>query len=122
LRFHQAPESQKSTNGYFLIPPSEFDIRFFYRGTENPNIQKIGVCVLESINVNYAPNGFSAYEVPNQPGRLGGTGMPVAIQLSLQFKETELRTKNSYKIEDGLNYDTASKLEFFETIAPPDQG
>ena len=106
LRFHQAPESQKSTNGYFLIPPSEFDIRFFYRGTENPNIQKIGVCVLESINVNYAPNGFSAYEVPNQPGTLGGTGMPVAIQLSLQFKETEIRTKNSYKIEDRLNYDT----------------
>jgi hypothetical protein len=29
--------------------------------------------------------------------------MPVAIRVSLQFKETEIRTKASYDREDGLN-------------------
>ena len=101
LRFHQAPEGFTSSNGFFLVPPSEFDISFYYSGIVNPNIPKIGVCVLESINVNYAPNGFSAYEIPGQRPTLGGTGMPVAIQLSLQFKETEIKTKASYNAEDN---------------------
>jgi hypothetical protein len=103
LRFHQSPEGFTSSNGFFLVPPSEFDISFYYSGIVNPNIPKIGVCVLESINVNYAPNGFSAYEVPGQSPTLGGTGMPVAIQLSMQFKETEIKTKASYNAEDASN-------------------
>jgi len=104
LRFHQAPEGLVVSNGLFMVPPSEFGINFYYNGVENPNIPKLGICVLESLTVDYAPSGFSAYEVPGQitPQR-GGTGMPVAIRLSLQFKETEIRTKASYDREDGLN-------------------
>jgi hypothetical protein len=54
--------------------------------------------VLTTIDVNYAPNGFSAYEVPgeNSPA-LGRTGMPVAIQLTLQFQETTFLTKEDYR-------------------------
>jgi hypothetical protein len=103
LRFHQAPEGLSVSNGFFMVPPSEFNISFYYNGQENPNIPKLGICVLESLTVDYAPSGFSAYEVPGQSAKLGGTGMPVAIRLSLQFKETEIRTKSSYKIEDGTN-------------------
>ena len=104
LRFHQAPEGLAVSNGFFMVPPSEFGINFYYNGVENPNIPKLGLCVLDSLIVDYAPNGFSAYEVPGQrtPQR-GGTGMPVAIRLSLNFKETEIRTKASYDKEDGLN-------------------
>jgi hypothetical protein len=104
LRFHQAPEGLAVSNGFFMVPPSEFGINFYYNGVENPNIPKIGLCVLDSLTVDYAPSGFSAYEVPGQitPQR-GGTGMPVAIRLSLNFKETEIRTKASYDREDGLN-------------------
>ena len=104
LRFHQAPEGLAVSNGFFMVPPSEFGINFYYNGVENPNIPKLGICVLESLTVDYAPSGFSAYEVPGQttPER-GGTGMPVAIRLSLGFKETEIRTKASYDREDGLN-------------------
>jgi hypothetical protein len=102
LRFHQAPEI--ATNGLgglgagaFLVPPSEFDIEFYYNGTKNPNMDRITTCVLESIDIDYAPNGFSAYEVENMPiPQSGGTGMPVAIRLSLQFKEAEYKTKSSY--------------------------
>ena len=48
--------------------------------------------------MNYAPNGFSAYEVPgeNNPS-LGRTGMPVAIQVQLQFQETTYLTKTDFE-------------------------
>jgi len=107
LRFHQAPEIDRKTNGFFLVPPSEFDIKFYYNGTENPNIPKISTCVLETIDVDYAPNGFAAYELPSAltPSE-GGTGMPVAIRLSLQFKETEIMTKSNFA-EGGQGIDTS---------------
>ena len=82
LRFHQAPEvAQNGTGGFFMVPPSEFDISFYYNGQINPNIPKISTCVLTQFSVDYAPNGFSAYEVPGQAATKGGTGMPVAIRL-----------------------------------------
>jgi hypothetical protein len=64
LRFHQAPELASAQG--FLIPPSEFDIKFYYGSSQNPNIPAIATCVLTNIDVNYAPNGFSAYEVPGE--------------------------------------------------------
>ena len=102
FRFHQAPEvNTKFGNGYFMVPPSEFDISFFYNGKVNPNIPKISTCVMESMDVDYAPNGFSAYEIPSENAQLGRTGMPVAIRMSLQFKETEIMTKTSFINQDG---------------------
>jgi len=97
LRFHQAPELRKESKGFFLVPPSEFDIKFYYNGAENPNIPSISTCVLETIDIDYAPNGFSTYEVPGQTkATVGETGMPVGIRLSLQFKETEILTKDNF--------------------------
>lgn len=95
LRFHQAPEINLESNGFFLIPPSEFDIKFYYNGEVNPNIPKISTCILESIETDYAPNGFFALEKKDSyTPSMGGTGMPYAIRLSLQFKETEYLTKD----------------------------
>ena len=94
LTFHQAPER---FGGAFLIPPSEFDIKFYYAGKENPNIPKIANnCILKNIQVNYAPGGFAAYEVPGEPTSMGRTGMPVAIQITLSFQETSYLTKDSF--------------------------
>ena len=100
FKFHQAPEIDmlgKNPTG-LLVAPSEFDIKFFYAGRQNPNIPSIGTCVLKGVSVNYAPNGWAAYEVPgeNDPA-VGRTGMPVAIQMSLQFTETTYLTKDDYK-------------------------
>jgi hypothetical protein len=100
IRFHQAPEvlgnnSAGGLGGYFLVPPSEFDIKFYYNGTENPNIPSISTCVLQTVDVDYAPNGFAAYEVledRNIP-KWGSTGMPIGIRLGLVFKETQIITK-----------------------------
>jgi hypothetical protein len=97
LHFHQAPEIRKDSYSVFLIPPSEFDIKFYYNGVENENIPKISTCVLKSIDVDYAPGGFSTYEVPGKfEPELGKTGMPVAIRLGLSFTETEFMTKDHY--------------------------
>jgi len=97
LKFHQAPEISGSFGKGFLIPPSEFDIKFYYNGAQNPNIPQVSTCILEDININYAPNGFSAYEVPNENiPSLGRTGMPVSIQLTLQFKEVTYLTKQDF--------------------------
>jgi len=101
LRFHQAPELVTASGGFFLVPPSEFDISFYYNGKENPNIPKISTCVLKSIDTDYAPGGFAAYEVPGQTAQKGGTGMPVAIKMSLTFEETEMIYKNS-NLLDGV--------------------
>ena len=100
LKFHQAPELVQNSGGLFLYPPSEFDISFHYNGQVNTNIPKISTCVLTSIGTDYAPGGFSAYEVPETSSlrsetTLGGTGMPVAIRLSLGFTETEYLVKGS---------------------------
>jgi hypothetical protein len=116
LRFHQAPEvAQGGTGGFFMVPPSEFDISFYYNGKENPNIPKISTCVLTQFSVDYAPNGFSAYEVPGEAATKGGTGMPVAIRLSLQFKETEIVTKTLLNNQSGYatstRYGTNIKAE-----------
>jgi hypothetical protein len=99
LRFHQAPEIKQNTGGFFLIPPSEFDISFMYNGKVNPNMDAISTCVLTNIAVDYTPKGFHAYEsigsIDNP--ELGKTGMPVGIGLTLSFLETQIITKEYYK-------------------------
>jgi hypothetical protein len=115
LKFHQAPEIAGNAGGRFLIPPSEFDIKFYFNGKENPNIPKVSTCVLEQIDVDYAPNGFSAYEVPTKfEPELGGTGTPTGIRLSLQFKETQIITKEFLRTE---TYEVSGTAE--STGVPP---
>jgi len=99
FQFHQAPEIAPGTGGYFIIPPSEFDIEFYYNGYENVNLPAISTCVLTSVDVDYAPNGWSAYEIPGEEARMGGSGMPVATKLSLEFKETSIVTKSSRQFD-----------------------
>jgi hypothetical protein len=103
FRFHQAPELERypnsKTQSGLLIPPSEFDIKFFYAGKQNPNIPPIATCVLQSVQVNFAPRGWTAYEsIGDNDPALGRTGMPVAIQMSLGFRETTYITKEDFNI------------------------
>jgi hypothetical protein len=97
FKFHQAPEIKSGTAGFFLIPPSMFNIEFYYNGKLNLNLPSISDCVLTSISVDYAPNGWAAYEVPGQvyPTE-GATGSPVGIRMTLAFKETIIHTKATH--------------------------
>jgi hypothetical protein len=102
LKFHQAPEILPGSVGYFLVPPSEFDIEFHYNGQINPNIPPISTCVLTSIDMDFAPKGWVAYEVGAETTpSWGKTGMPFAIRLSLSFQETEVMTKFNYSSKNS---------------------
>jgi hypothetical protein len=104
FEFHQAPEIKSGNAGFFLVPPSEFDIEFHYNGKVNPNLPKYTTSVLTSMDVDYAPNGFSAYELMgDDTPSAGGTGMPVAIRITLNFQEVDFRTKKTLKAAYGLD-------------------
>ena len=83
LRFHAAPEINTGgiVRGLQWIPPAEFDITFFNKGVENTNILRINTCVLERIEVDFAPSAgiFSTFR----------NGHPVAVRMSLGFRELE---------------------------------
>lgn len=87
LRFHAAPEIGSGLLGlgdFTLIPPAEFDITFYNKGEENTHIPKINTCVLERIEVDYSPQG---------PYATFRNGHPVAVRLSLAFREVEMLHK-----------------------------
>jgi Tail-tube assembly protein len=90
FKFHAAPELLNGSSGRFFIPPAEFDIKFFFNGSENKNINKISTCVLTRIDVAYSPAGsWTTFQ----------DGMPVEIGMVLAFKELELMHKG--RIQDG---------------------
>tara|TARA_R110000868_G_scaffold144612_1_gene363889 strand:+ start:466 stop:1665 length:1200 start_codon:yes stop_codon:yes gene_type:complete len=113
FKFHQAPEILGGTLGRFLVPPSEFDIEFHYNGKVNPNLPRVSTCVLTSIDIDYAPNGFAAYESgkTNQATR-GSTGMPVGIRMDLAFKEIDIITKQFFKKPNSRSepFDTSQEV------------
>jgi hypothetical protein len=77
FRMHSAPRRVSSAGGMFFIPPSIFNIDFNFKGTNNQYINRVGDCVIENIDVNYTPNGWSAHE----------DGSPVQTVITIQFKE-----------------------------------
>lgn len=81
LRYHFSPTlangGVSSNDSMFLIPPSIFNVVFKLNSDENKFLPKYGDCVLESIDVDNAPNGFAAYD----------DGASVQTRLTLQFKE-----------------------------------
>lgn len=81
LRLHAAPEVDPLFAGLTWIPPAEFDITFFNKGVENTTIPRINTCVLNRIDVDYAPNGVYA---------TFSNGHPVACRLTLAFQEVEV--------------------------------
>jgi hypothetical protein len=92
FKFHAAPEIGGGTGngqGLFFIPPSTFNLKYFYNGQENTSINKYGECVLENIDIDYATNGWITYP----------DGSPVQTRLTLSFKEIDIIDKK--KISDG---------------------
>lgn len=83
LRYYAAPEID--TFGLTFIPPAEFDITFYRGGNENRNLPRINTCVLERIDLDYAPGGdYSVFEKD---------GHSIAVRMSLSFREIEILHK-----------------------------
>ena len=96
FRYHMAPEL-KGNNHRYLTLPSTFDIHYMFQDSpssnqpqENSFYSKIATCVLESVSVDYSPGGVHSF----------ADGAPTQINMTLNFKETELLTKD--KINDGF--------------------
>jgi hypothetical protein len=85
LKYHMHPNF-KDDAGFLFEYPAEFDIFFMHKGQENKFIHKHKSAVLESMSVNYAPNGqFTAF--PN--------GSPTSYQATMNFKEVSIITKEA---------------------------
>lgn len=96
FKWHFAPSLQTGTvssGSMFLIQPSIFNVQFKLGEKENRYLPKYGDCVLKNISVNFAPNGWAAYE----------DGFPVQTQLSLQFEEMVILDKD--KLQKGFSGD-----------------
>lgn len=86
FKFFSAPEVPDiSGYGYLMIPPGDIDVEFSIS-----TVGKISTCVLQNIDLDYAPNGFAAYQNPENIM----DGMPVNIRMRLEFTETEYITKD----------------------------
>lgn len=85
FRHHMLPEYFDSAN-FLYIYPSEFDIRY-YKGTqENPYLERHMTAVLKNMTINYNPNNqFATFS----------NGMPTHINMTLQFQELAVPTKET---------------------------
>lgn len=84
LRYHSVPEIDPVTYGWTYIPPAELDITFYHQGVENRKIPRINTCVVDKIEVDYAPQGeYSTFS----------NGYPVAARLLLGLREVEILHK-----------------------------
>jgi hypothetical protein len=84
-----APAASTAFAGMFWVPPAYFNIDFRFQGKTNPNLPRLQKCVVESIDVNYAPNGWSTHT----------DGAPVQSTVTITFKEIILVDRAS--IEAG---------------------
>jgi hypothetical protein len=80
FRTYAAPTIQWAAAGFFYTPPGIFNLTFLQDGKENPNINKLQDSVLTSVDVNYAPVGWSAHK----------DGAPVQTTMDLSFQEIVL--------------------------------
>jgi hypothetical protein len=74
----------------FFVPPSEFGIELRHESIQNKFLPKIGRCVLNRVDVDYAPGG---------QWQTFADGVPIETRMRLDFTEVELITKN--KILEG---------------------
>jgi hypothetical protein len=102
--YHFLPDIRGATGGeqgQYFVMPSIFNLSFRFAGdvgvgasnslpagsaTDNPNLYKVGDCVLENMNVDYAPNGWASYT----------DGAPIQTKLTLQFKETDIMHRKRF--------------------------
>ena len=78
------PEAIKGYNSFLYSYPAEFDIEYGFmnkgKPEQNKYLNKISSCVLQTVNLNYSPNGsFQTLEA----------GEPVQVNMTLQFIELE---------------------------------
>ena len=96
LRFFKQGGSPQRTSAQYLVKaPHTFQIEYLHRGEDgdqNKFLNKIKECALLSVGVNYTPNNnYATFK----------NGAPVAVELSLAFKELDPVFNDEYGPGDG---------------------
>jgi len=95
FKFHMLPEVEGDQGkSRVFVTPDVFDIEYHWvgKGDHNTYLNKVSTCVLENLNVKYGGGRYSAH-VPDDEGDTP----PVESEMSLQFKELEIITKERAK-------------------------
>ena len=88
FKFHMLPQLTEGES--FFITPSQFEIEYMYRKGNNNYIPRVAKCVLESMEVDYAPGEKFTTLKPDDQG-----ASPQIISIQLQFKEMLVLTKKN---------------------------
>ena len=93
FKHHMLPEYKDGfASSFMFLYPSEFQIKYYVGSSENQHVEKQLTAVLNSVSINYSPNGiFSTF--PN--------GMPQQIDFTMSFTELSIPTKETSPF-DGL--------------------
>lgn len=89
LRLAAAPDTYGTAASLLYEPPQKLNIHFYRKlkgeTTENPYLPKLRTCVIENLDVDFAPTGtYSTFS----------NGYPVATRIMLRVKEDEVLTKD----------------------------
>ena len=87
FKMHAAPELKSGAGTRYFITPSQFEIEFSIndgKPQDECRIGKVGLCVLDDITLDYAPDEFSVYYDDS----------PTHIRMQLSFKEIEYITRD----------------------------
>ena len=90
--FKQGMSVKRSTTDLFLQSPHTFQIKYNYKGSEHPWINKIKECALTGCTVNYTPAGSYATFID---------GAMTSYEIGLQFAELEAIYDDDYKNSGG---------------------
>jgi hypothetical protein len=89
--FKQGMSVKRSNTDLFLQSPHTFQIKYNYKGSEHPWINKIKECALTGCTVNYTPAGSYATFID---------GAMTSYEIGLQFAELEALYDDDY-VPDG---------------------
>ena len=74
-----------------LHVPNEFNIEYYYKGTENNFLNKIGNCYLTDCDITYGGDRYSAFPTgKTKDGEPGAS--PTEIHMTLNFQEMDIIT------------------------------
>jgi hypothetical protein len=90
FRRYAAPTVVTDAAGFFFIPPGMVEVTYYFNGQVNDNLHRLKRSVIESVQVDYAPNGWASLK----------DGFPAQTTLTLGFKEMSL--VDSKDIENGF--------------------
>jgi len=90
FRMYASPKRNPEIVGnMFWVPPAIFDIDFRMNGAHNKHLPKLQKCIINNIDVNYAPNGWTTHT----------DGAPIQTIMTLDLQEIYLVGRD--QISDG---------------------